>query len=297
MLDKGLAFVKFVAALSSRDAAGHNGLIDEAPGGVDMTQPQGAGPSCARCGELLTSGRYCTNCGAPVGASSAPHDPPAVEDPPPPPVVREGPSGFTRARRAIAHFRTPLLLLPLVGAVVVSGGIGAQMLWEQVPGSAPETVRCWDGERVVEEQDCDLPGDLAGLRWVFPSFRPGEDECRDLLVANPALRRPTMWECTVLLEGAPVVITYSELSGVRTARAFIEREYGDAERVTVEADNGTPVRYEWRRELEDGAGFVVTSMYVDFPYAVEVRADDRDVREDALATIVEFRGVSAISYR
>ncbi|GEP39329.1 hypothetical protein NPS01_29920 [Nocardioides psychrotolerans] len=215
------------------------------------------------------------------------------------PVVREGPSGFTRAMRAVAHFRTPLVLLPLIGALVVSGGIGARMLWEQVPGSAPQvaTVRCWDGERLVDPQDCGLPEGVAGLRWVFPSFQPDADECRDVLLDNPAFERPTMWECTVEIGGSPIVLTYSELTGVKPARAFIQQEYGDAERLTVEADNGTPVRYEWRRELEEDAGFTVTSMYVDFPYAVEVRAEERVLREDALATIVTFRGAASISYR
>lgn len=265
-----------------------------------MTQPQDVGPACAQCGESSVSGRYCTNCGARVDASTAPQDAPAAEHPPPPPVAPvapEGPSGVTRAKRAIAHFRTPLVLLPLIGALVVSAGIGAQMLWEEVPGAATEKVQCWDGERVVDEQDCGLPEGVAGLRWVFPSFEPEEDGCRDVLVGNPAFKRPTMWECAVELGGTPVVITYSELTGVKPARRFIRREYGAAERVTVRADNGTPVRYEWRRTLGGGAGFAVTSMYVDLPYAVEVRAEDRGVREDALATIVKFRGVSAISYR
>lgn len=220
------------------------------------------------------------------------------------PQGTERPSGLTRAMRAIAHFRTPLVVLPLVGALVVSGGIGAQLLLEQVPGprAEPDTVRCWDGERVVDGRDCGLPEDVEGLRWVFPSFQPDEDECRDVLVDNPTFNRPAMWECTVEIGGAPVVITYSQLTGVKPARAFITREYGDAERVTVEADNGTPVRYEWRRRLgaddpQGREGFVVTAMYVEHPYAVEVLADDRALREDALATIVKFRGVASISYR
>ncbi len=245
-----------------------------------MTQAEGAAPGCPRCGDPEATGRFCAGCGAPLAAARAP-------------------SGFTRAMRAIARFRTPLVLLPLVGALVVSGGIGAQMLFEQVPGKQPEavTVRCWDGERVVDEQDCGLPEGLAGLRWVFPSFQPGEDDCRDVLLDNPTYQRPTMWQCSVESGGAPIVITYSQLTGVKPARAFIQREYGDAERRTVRADNGTPVRYEWRRPLGDGKGFVVTSMYVALPYAVEVRARDRRVREEALASIVRFRGVSAISYR
>ncbi|WP_341926006.1 hypothetical protein [Nocardioides psychrotolerans] len=267
-----------------------------------MTQPQGMGPACARCGAPAVTGRFCTNCGAAVGATADTGSSPGVLPGPPAPAAPRGPSGFTRAMRAVAHFRTPLVLLPLIGALVVSGGIGARMLWEQVPGPEPEaaTVRCWDGELSTQPQDCGLPEGVAGLRWVFPSFQPDEDDCRDVLLDNPAFTRPTMWECTVEVGGAPVVITYSELTGVKPARAFIQREYGDAERLTVEADNGTPVRFEWRRELdeEDGsAGFVVTSMYVDLPYAVEVRAEDRVLREDALATAVRFRGVTAISYR
>lgn len=260
-----------------------------------MTQPQGMGPRCQRCDAPSVSGRFCTNCGASVDA-------PADQDSSPPPVVRDRPSGFTRAMRALAHFRTPLVLLPLIGALVVSGGIGAQMLWEQVPTAEPEaaTVRCWDGERVVDEQDCGLPQGVAGLRWVFPSFRTDQDQCRDVLLDNPEFNRPTVWECTVEIGGAPIVITYSELTGVKPARAFIRREYGDATRRTVKAKNGTPVRYEWRRRLEDGqdrTGFVLTSMYVGFPYAVEILAEDRVLREDALAMIVRFRGTASISYR
>lgn len=195
--------------------------------------------------------------------------------------------------------RTPLVLLPLVASLGAAGWYGASLLWAEVPpaAQAPDAVRCWDGAQVVDADECGPPTGRAGLEWVFPSFRPADDRCRDALAEQPGLRRPTMWACDVEVSGVPVTLTYSELSGTRPGRIFLQQEYGGAEPTVVEADNGTPVRLEWRRRLPEGAGFAVSVMYVDHPYAVEVRTEERDVREEALRDVVRFRGIATLTTR
>ncbi|MDO9498136.1 MAG: hypothetical protein Q7J48_20700 [Nocardioides sp.] len=193
--------------------------------------------------------------------------------------------------------RTTLALLVLLAALVAVGAVGVRLLFAEVPAKGPDpvTVSCWDGEQRTNPNACGRPTGVPGLRWVFPSFRPGDEGCRDVLDDHPEFQGPTMWACDVEIAGSPVLITYSELTEVEESLAYLERSYADVDRTTVKTTGGRPVRYEWRRPFEDG--YVLISVYAEHPYAVEVRAEDEVVREDALATVVKFRAPSAMRYR
>ncbi|MDP2775023.1 MAG: hypothetical protein Q8O61_15835, partial [Nocardioides sp.] len=138
------------------------------------------------------------------------------------------------------------------------------------------------------------PTGVRGLRWVFPAFRPQSAGCRDVLADNPTFQGPTMWACEAEISGSPVLITYSELSALADGLDYLQQTYDDSQQTVVAARGGAPLRYEWRRPFEDG--FTVISLYAEHPFAVEVRAEDRGIREQALAT-VRFRPPGAISYR
>ena len=194
-------------------------------------------------------------------------------------------------------WRTTLVVLALLAALAAAGGVGASLLFAEIPskGPDPKSVTCWDGEERTDPDDCGQPRGVRGLRWVFPSFRPADVGCRNVLAEHPTFQGPTMWACDVEIAGSPVLITYSELTEVAESIAYLERNYSGAKRQVVKGDNGAPVRYEWRRRFDDG--YVLIAVYVDHPFAVEVRAEDEVLREDALATVVRFRAPSAISYR
>lgn len=248
---------------------------------------------CARCGSDVSAGRFCANCGAAVDT-----DPGAPDVAVPLPAAGR-PSGFVRSMRWVARWRSPIVIVPLLGALLVSGGMGARMLLAEVPekAKAGPSITCWDGTEAPAEAGCDLPTGRDGLRHVFPSFRPDRDTCRDVLVEHPDLPRPTMWECDAEVGGEPVLITYSELTGVEDGLRFLEREYAGSEREGVLGRGGGGIyRYVWRRAL-GVEGFDLASSYVDFPYAVTVAADNSLHRDRALSTLVDFRWPGEIAVR
>lgn len=191
---------------------------------------------------------------------------------------------------------TAVVLVGLVG-LVAAGAVGASLLFAQVPEPEPEpaTVTCWDGEERADADDCGQPTGVRGLRWVFPSFRPGDQDCRNVRDDHPDFQGPTIWACFVEIAGSPVRVTYSELTEVAESIAYLEKSHRGVERTTVRSRDGSAVRYEWRRRFE--GGYVLISVYAEHPYAVEVRAEDAVLREDALETVVRFRPPGAISYR
>ncbi|MCD4523668.1 hypothetical protein [Nocardioides sp. cx-173] len=203
-----------------------------------------------------------------------------------------------RTLRRLARGRTSLVVLPLAVALVVTAALGAQLLWAELPDTdaAEASTLCWDGAQVDDAGDCGMPTGPRGLRWVFPSFRPGSDDCRDVRAQHRELGRRTMWECEFEITGSPIVITYSELASGKVGRAALELEYADGQRRTVKAKDGTPLRHEWRRELPSG-GFEVTVVYAAHPYAVQVRAEERALREAALRSTVRYRDPETMSSR
>ncbi|MCD4532985.1 hypothetical protein LRP67_02675 [Nocardioides sp. cx-169] len=203
-----------------------------------------------------------------------------------------------RTLRRLARGRTSLVVLPLAVALIVTAVLGARLLWADLPetDAAEASAVCWDGEEVADAGDCGRPTGPRGLRWVFPSFRPGNDDCRDVRAQHRELGRRTMWECEFEITGSPIVITYSELAAGRDGRAALELEYADEERRTVKTKDGTPLRHEWRRELPAG-GFEVMVVYAAHPYAVQVRAEERALREEGLRSTVRYRAPERMSSR
>lgn len=277
-----------------------------------MTETRiGAAATCRRCEAPLVEGRFCLNCGARTDGSGTPPDgsseamtpipeasPEASPDPEPrPDRAPNKRSPGRRAWRGAVRWRSPLVIVPLLAALGLAGSIGAEMLWAEIPRplAKPDSVRCWDGPIETDPDACTEPTGVNGLAWVFPLFTPSEVECDDVLVEHPDYQRPTMWECVIEADGEEISLTYSELTSVAEGLDFISREYDGFERKEIVAKNGDPVRYEWRRPVKDG--FTMTSMYVGFPYAVEVRAEKKKIREWALETLVRFRSTAAISYR
>ncbi|WP_193610089.1 hypothetical protein [Nocardioides lijunqiniae] len=200
------------------------------------------------------------------------------------------------AVRRVLRRRTPLVVLPLVVLLATSGLVGARLLFaepQSADATAPSSV-CWDGSEVADLSSCARPKGVRGLRWVFPSFSPRGDSCQDVRTGERGSGRPTVWMCDFEIAGSPVTITYSELRSVAGGRAAFDEEYAGSERSTVEASDGTPLRHEWRRELPGGTGYAVTAMYVGHPYAVQVVAERKVLREDALASTVRFRAPGSL---
>lgn len=202
---------------------------------------------------------------------------------------------LARLGHRIARWRTPLVVMPLIGALIVAGGIGARMMIAGNHAAVGETttVTCWDAARVVAPSDCSEPTGKAGLRWVFPSFRPGRPDCADDRATDPDLPRPVQWTCSVRVTGRTAEITYFQLADLRAGLRFHARLYrsGDREKVV---DGGETVRLVWRRQ--SGDAYDLVAAYADHPYAVGIVAPTARVRERALRT-VRFRQAGAISAR
>jgi hypothetical protein len=210
-------------------------------------------------------------------------------------MTAEGPGDVARRLQR----RTPLVVLPLIVGLLTSGVVGARLLWADPPtadATAPSAV-CWDGSEVADARTCGRPKGVRGLHWVFPSFSPRGDDCVNVRTGDRGVRRPTVWMCDFEMSGSPVSITYSELRSVARGRASFDAEYAGSERTTVTGKDGAALRHEWRRELPGGGGYAVTVMYVDHPYAVQVVAERKALREGALTSTVRFRPPEALTHR
>ena len=193
-----------------------------------------------------------------------------------------------------SRLRSVLVVIPLVAGLVVVAGIGARMLLADIPDPEPEAtvadVTCWDGTTKAAE-DCTSPTGRAGLRWVFPSFKPDLLGCRNVLLEHPEFKRPTMFECDGAVPTGRVTITYSELSAVPAGRAYLEKEYGVA---PEEIDDG---RLLWTDSGATDGIYEADVMYAEAPFAVEVRARSAQVRDDALDSLIRFRPADHITVR
>lgn len=239
---------------------------------------------CRRCGEPVGDFQFCLSCGASV--TDAVTDAGERAD--------EPASGLRGLLRKVARWRTPIVVIPSLVALAVVGGLGAQMLTaEIVPPEVEPEVICWDGEVVGSSGDCSAPSGVAGLRWVFPGFRPGRDDCVDVLIAHPEYARPTMYECETEVAGEQVTIAYMQLADVVAGRRYFEKTF-TGEREKVRTADGAPSRYVWRQRGDDG--FELASMYTDFPYAVTVTADRPRLRDRAQRGL-DFRHPDKISVR
>jgi hypothetical protein len=227
--------------------------------------------ACRRCGEPSGRFRYCLNCGAPLHADEL--GPVAGTQP--------QPSRIRRALRGLARWRTPLVVFPLLAGLAIVGGLGAQMLTEKIPPAASGAqVTCWDGGTVESADACTAPSGVDGLRWVFPTFHPDRDRCVDVLVAHPEYLRPAMYECDLKVSKHWVSVTYMQLADVDAGRRYFEKSYPRSEREKVRTAGGTPYRYVWRKATDEG--YELAAMYMDFPYAVSIRADATAYGDQAL---------------
>ena len=253
--------------------------------GKAETLTQGTYGTCPRCGEPGGTFRFCLNCGASMEA---------------PDQLGPAPTGETgavsrnrRVGRRIARWRTAIVVFPLLGGLAVVAGVGAQMMTAQIPEpEPPPEVTCWDGGVVEGADECTMPSGQAGLRWVFPTFHPGRDDCVDVLVSHPEYARPAMYECDFKVAGRWVKVAYMQLAGVDPARRFFEKSFPESDRERVRTAEGAAYRYVWRQRTDDG--FELATMYTDFPYAVSITAEKAQHRDLALREL-EFRHPDRIS--
>ena len=241
--------------------------------------------TCPRCGEPGGTFRFCLSCGASMEVADQLGPAPATD--------AAATSHARRVGRRIARWRTPIVVFPLLGGLAVVAGVGAQMMTAQIPDPEPTPeVTCWDGVVVEGADACTMPSGQAGLRWVFPTFRPGRDDCVDVLVSHPEYTRPAMYECDLEVGDQQVQVAYTQLAGVDPARRFFERTFPDSDRERVRTAEGEAYRYVWRHRTEDG--FELAAMYIDFPYAVYITAPTGQHRDVALRRL-EFRHPDRIS--
>lgn len=195
--------------------------------------------------------------------------------------------------RFLKRSRAALVLVPLVVGLVVAAGIGAQKLWAEVPERAiPVTeVVCWDGSR-LPETDCTEPRGPAGLRWVFPSFRPSEQDCRQVERGQRPTAPPWEFSCETSYDLRPVTITYSIRNSVDAGLEFLERTYGGPARELAGGE-----RLVFASSRARGGIYSTTVAYADHPFSVTVQAPALDVRDGALAELVDLRPAGDLRVR
>jgi hypothetical protein len=192
--------------------------------------------------------------------------------------------------------RTALILLSLVVGLFVVAAMGSRMLLADIPdpGTDPaaETVavRCWDGA-VRPDEGCPTPSGRAGLRWVFPSFRPNELGCRNAIREFPTSNTRSSFVCEAKVEGAPVTILYSELADADLRRTYLEKKFGHAGEGAE--DEG---RLLWTEgdEPRGNGRYELVVVYADLPFSVEVSADSAAARDEALESLIEFRAADDV---
>lgn len=199
-------------------------------------------------------------------------------------------------RIAAGWVRTAFILLFLVAGLFVVAAMGSRMLLADIPdpGTDPAaetvTVRCWDGA-VRPDEGCATPTGRAGLRWVFPSFRPTELGCRNALGELPKSNARTMFGCDTEIGAGQLTILYSELTDFAKRQAFLEKRFGSPGK---EIDGGS--RLLWSEGDDPGGNgeYELAVLYAELPFAVEVSADSADARDEALESLIEFRAAGDI---
>jgi hypothetical protein len=201
------------------------------------------------------------------------------------------------ANNGAGRGRSALIMAPLLGGLVIVAAVGARMVLAEIPDpSAQEAadVTCWDGA-TRPETECGIPSGRAGLRWMFPSFKPSDLGCRNALLERPRSSRPTMFDCRGRVAVGTVTITYSELTSSDRGRAYLEKEYGFE---PEELDDHLGRRLLWTEGDKAGDDIYELAMiYADLPFGVEVRARSAEARDRALQSLVRFRAESHASVR
>ncbi|WP_323793553.1 hypothetical protein [Nocardioides sp.] len=204
-----------------------------------------------------------------------------------------------RARHGLGatlkRWRTPIVLLPLFAALVYSGTVGAQMLWGETratPTASP-TVTCWDGTEDTEEA-CPEPTGVAGLRWVFPSFRPNTDACREVVYEDAGSTGPLEYVCRVRVAGTKARVRYSERSNLQRGLNYFGKRYDGFDPEPVAA--GSRLAFRSDEPFKNGT-YEVTVAYVEHPFAVTVNAVNERLRDRVLRQSVNLRPARYLSVR
>ena len=204
-----------------------------------------------------------------------------------------------RARRGfwatLFHWRTPIVLIPLVIGLGYSGAVGAQMLWAEVtptPVTAP-VVTCWD-RTADAAADCPAPEGLAGMRWVFPSFRPGADKCKQVAYKDNGTPRPLEYSCKVRVAGTTARVNYSERSDLERGLTYFANRYDNVRPLAI--GGGARLIYRDPEPQKDGT-YEVTVAYTTYPFAVTVTAVNERLRDRVLDDEVKYRAARYLVVR
>ncbi len=149
-------------------------------------------------------------------------------------------------------------------------------------GAAAEVAdwRCLDGSTSATRMGCEPPTGIAGLSWVFPSFK--EAGCSPVRGAI----WPTSHTCIVATKAGKATVRYHELPSVRGGVAYFSRIHPQG---LVAQNSPEQSQYVWCAEKPNKAGvWRAGSMYVHKPWAVEIEAKSLAATKAALA-LVEFR--------
>jgi len=194
-------------------------------------------------------------------------------------------------RRGGGARRSALVVVPLVLGLLVVAGVGARMLWADIPArtqaEGPGKVLCWDGTTRPESK-CGAPAGRAGLRWMFPSFKPADLGCRDVLAEFPRSQRPAMFQCGGNVPAGSATIIYSQLVSVESGRHYLQQVFGSPPQ---SLDDHLGRRLLWTEGDEPGRDDVydLAVMYAELPFGVEVSARSARTRDEALERLVRFR--------
>lgn len=202
------------------------------------------------------------------------------------PVERPSPAFWVR-------WRGLLLVMPLMVGLVVSATFGAGLLLAEPekadPLTTPSIVTCWNGEQKARAE-CGLPGGVAGLRWVFPSFKPLSGRCERTQFADRGAPRPLEVVCVERIRDTPVTITYTRRTTVRRGQSYVASNYPGIK--PGRSEKGELLTY--RAPAPEG-GYRLTRLYDRYPFSVSIVAPSKALREEALKRLVSSRSAAQIS--
>lgn len=197
-----------------------------------------------------------------------------------------------RAVRVLLRWRAAIVLVPLVAGLLLAGSVGAEKLWADLPAKPEPAVQltCWNGE---EGTDCPEPAGVKGLRWVFPSFRPGLRTCREVARAGAGQERPLEWACRARLDGSDVVITYTVRTSTQAGLGYLRRTVTPRPTRTEDGDH---LVFATTKPGPDGR-FAVTVAYADHPFTVTASAVTLRLCNLALDELVQLRDADQVLVR
>lgn len=169
--------------------------------------------------------------------------------------------------------RTALVVVPLLAGLAASAAVGGSMLWAEIEEPQPESTAlvCWNGEDATTASDCPKPQGAEGMAWVLPSFRPDRLDCVDELELHPEYNRPVMWTCDQVVDGQPVSLTYSQVTGQRAALRYFDKLHGDTRVATRTSDDRSEI-FLWAPSAAPDGTWTASLLLRDAPYAVSVVA-------------------------